>query len=219
MKNIHIRNAWSLVLSLVMILTMLPFGSYAEGATETPEQAVTTTLEYYQSVNNKNLASFWDTLAVYGAKEQLRDGTWLLPVLEPGEDSSASEYAAAILNELAKGGRPESWINALAAQQNGDGSFGDGTNNHIFAMIALDGGNGLYDRLAAIEWLAQQQFDNGGFSWGAGVEPDVDITGMALIALGRYLGTGATDAERDLAEPAVAAALDFLKGKQVSSGG
>ena len=219
MKNIHIRNAWSLVLSLVMILTMLPFGSYAEGATETPEQAVTTTLEYYQSVNNKNLASFWDTLAVYGAKEQLRDGTWLLPVLEPGEDSSASEYAAAILNELAKGGRPESWINALAAQQNGDGSFGDGTNNHIFAMIALDGGNGLYDRLAAIEWLAQQQFDNGGFSWGAGVEPDVDITGMALIALGRYLGTGATDAERDLAEPAVAAALEFLKDKQISSGG
>ena len=219
MKNIHISKAWSSLLSLVMILTMLPFGSYAEGATETPEQAVTTTLEYYQSVNNKNLASFWDTLAVYGAGDDLRDGTWLLPVLEPEGDSSASEYAGAILNELAKGGCPESWISDLADQQNGEGSFAGGTNNHIFAMIALDAGNGSYDRLSALEWLVQQQFDNGGFSWGAGVEPDVDITGMALIALGRYLGTGATDAERDLAEPAVAAALDFLKGKQVSSGG
>ncbi|MDD4171904.1 MAG: DUF4430 domain-containing protein [Syntrophomonas sp.] len=219
MKNIHIRKAWSLVLSLVMILTMLPFGSYAQGATETPEEAVTTTLEYYQSVKNKNLASFWDTLAVYGAGDDLRDGTWLLPVLEPEGDSSASEYAGAILNELAKGGCPESWLSDLADQQNGEGSFAGGTNSHIFAMIALDAGNGSYDRLSALDWLARQQFDNGGFSWGAGVEPDVDITGMALIALGRYLGTGTTDAERDLAEPAVVAALEFLKDKQISSGG
>jgi|GEM_PF-1039474 len=217
-----IKKILCLLITACLIATMAPIQpSFAGSSAETPAEAVAATVEgYYKDARSRALTSFWESLALYGAGESIGDGTWLLPLAEIDGGSGASDLAAAILNELAKGNYPQSWVTALAGgQDETDGGFSAGTNDHIVAMVALDAANADYDRQAALEYLIGKQEASGGFGWSDGIEPDADVTGMALVALGKYLGDGADPDLKAAAEPAAAAAVDFLADLQLDTGG
>ena len=202
-----------------MALGNFPGAALAGSSEETPAEAVSATVAYYESDQNKMLTSFWETLALYGAGETVGDGTWVLPVVEIDGGATVMERSSAILNELAKGNHPDSWIDGLAAEQEADGSFAGGTNAHIFAMIALDAAGAYYDTEAALRYLADRQTAGGGFGWSDGIDPDADMTGMALVAAGRYAENAADDTLEAIADPLVSGAVGFLRGLQISTGG
>ncbi len=100
----------------------------------------------------------------------------------------------------------------------GGGGLGDSgeqvlANAHIWAVIALyAAGSAPSDPEAAKQWLLSRQLEGGGFNWYTGEKrPDVDSTGMALMALAA-LGEGADS-------PAVLKALSYLKSVQGEDGG
>lgn len=195
-----------------LILTAM-FPTFAFGDSSGPAALeVTKTVEYYKSIQNKNLASFWETLALYGAGENIADGSWLLPVSVINEGSAVNDYASAILNELAKGNNPVEWTAALASKQKTDGSFSPAINENIFAIIALDAAKVSYATQSAISFLSALQNTDGGFPGYYG-SSDIDVTGMALMAMGRYK-------DNDLAtKQSVGEAIVYLKKNQISTGG
>lgn len=195
-----------------LILTAM-FPTFAFGDSLGPAALeVTKTVEYYKTIQNKNLTSFWETLALYGAGENIADGSWLLPVSVINEGSAVNDYASAILNELAKGNNPVEWTAALASKQKTDGSFSPAINENIFAIIALDAAKVSYATQSAISFLSALQNTDGGFPGYYG-SSDIDVTGMALMAMGRYK-------DNDLAtKQSVGKAIAYLKKNQISTGG
>lgn len=128
----------------------------------------------------------------------------LLLCMATGERSAARDGLAAAL--------------AGAQQVNGkfadtlDGNGGELVNAHVWAILALRAaGREIPDPKAALEWLLAQQHPDGGFSFAAGFDSDVDMTAMALQA------AAALGADRR--HPAVQAALGFLERNQLPGGG
>lgn len=95
-------------------------------------------------------------------------------------------------------------------------------NAQIFGIIALHcAGEPIPNRDKCLEWLEKQQHTDGGFTWDVKyfddprdyelVESDVDMTAAALMGFA-ILG-------EDESNPVVARALDFLRTRQLDSGG
>ncbi|WP_342514308.1 S-layer homology domain-containing protein [Sporosarcina sp. FSL K6-1522] len=184
------------------------------------------TVRYYQSTTT-NLVSWWEMVALWGAGENLANGSWSLPswqTKDPGlkEDTFDTEHIRYIFGLLAMGKNPsQAWETErnlyaeLAAQQQEDGSIG-GMNKHAWAMLALDAGEklghdtGTWDKSKkqqALKYVLDSQKDDGGFAL-FGTESDTDITGMVLLALGNYRGDSAADA-------AIERAKAYLKLRQL----
>jgi hypothetical protein len=98
----------------------------------------------------------------------------------------------------------------------------DLVNAHIFGIISLHcAGEPIPNRDNCLAWLERQQHKDGGFTWDVKyfddpkdydlVESDVDMTAAALMAFA-ILGEDGTN-------PVVARAIDFLKEKQLETGG
>ena len=215
-KNIT-QKLLAILLCFALLFGNAPQSAFAETTALSVSTEVANTVDYYKNVQNKNITSFWEALALYGAGEKINDGTWLIPNYTITEISKVQSYASAILVELAKGSLPSPWIDKLKSKQDlNDGKFSNALNDHIFAMIALDAANSSYDREKAISFLISNQNTDGGFAWYTGGGSDIDMTGMALIALGKYRSSSDLTLNTSVS---VVKALAFLKTNQVSSGG
>ncbi|CAM3228909.1 DUF4430 domain-containing protein [Filibacter tadaridae] len=190
------------------------------------EEMIEDTVQYYK-MNSTNLSWWWKIVALWGAGENLTDGSWTLPSWQTTDpklkpDSGDTEHIRYIFGLLAMGEDPsKAWETnrnlyaELAAQQKEKGNIG-GINKHVWAMLALDAGEklghdvGTWDaskKQQALKFVLDSQNDDGGFAL-FGTQSDIDITGMVLLALGNYQGESATDA-------AIERAKDYLKARQL----
>lgn len=196
------------------------------GNEEALDKMIENTVQYYKT-NNTSLSSWWKIVALWGAGENLTDGSWTLPTwqtidpkLKP--DAGDTEHIRYIFGLLAMGKDPsKAWETnrnlyaELAAQQKENGSIG-GMNKHVWAMLALDAGEklghnvGTWDKgnkQQALKYVLDLQKNDGGFAL-FGTESDTDITGMVLLALGNYQGDSAVD-------NAIEKAKEYLKHRQL----
>lgn len=134
-----------------------------------------------------------------------------------------TEYSRLILTltSIGKDPRNVAGYNLLIPLADYEKTVYQGVNGAIWALIALDSGN--YDipkntdanfqatREMYINYILENQTAEGGWTL-SGVEPDPDITGMALQALSKY-----QDNER--VKKATGEALDSMSKKQNGSGG
>lgn len=197
------------ILSFVLVFTLFApqVGKAADhSANASLNEMIDKTVEYYKN-RNTTLNSWWEIVALWGAGENLQDGSWKLPswkTVDPGlkPNDSDTTHIRYIYSLLAMGEDPaHAWETdrnlyaELAAQQNMDtGSFAGSTNRHMWAMHALDTGVklgsdvGSWDAAAkkkAVDYLLSKQLKDGGFTFFGSVS-DPDMTGMGLLALGNY---------------------------------
>lgn len=143
-----------------------------------------------------------------------------------------NNYSLLVLTLLTTGGNPydyqgQNLVEKIRAAQLPDGKFADNidgsglgdrgeqvlVNAHIWAVLALHAaGADIPGAQKARQWLIDRQHDGGSFNWNV-VEkkPDVDSTGMALMAL------GALGEKKD--SPVVQKAAAYLKIVQEEDGG
>ncbi|MEW6181739.1 MAG: stalk domain-containing protein [Bacillota bacterium] len=144
------------------------------------------------------------------------------------ESGETNDYATLIFLLLATGGDPRNCrghdlLEEIEDSQQPGGKYPDNVkqggerlvNAHIWAVLALetacaDASPEAEDK--ALQWLVSNQHTDGSFNWDAkSKDPDVDSTGMALMALGA-LGEDANSF-------AVKKAAAYLQNVQKESGG
>lgn len=180
--------------------------------------------------------SLWGYLALAGAGQDI-SGTGALQLcrqrwdagMETGELNDCSLLVLAL---TAAGANPGDYegrdlVEMIRAAQLPDGKFADNidgsglgdsgeqvlVNAHIWAVLALQAaGAEIPDTPRALQWLIARQHADGSFNWNeASSKPDVDSTGMALMAL------GAMGENKDSA--VVRKTVAFLKSSQEEDGG
>ncbi|WP_055106265.1 DUF4430 domain-containing protein [Paenibacillus ihumii] len=236
------KRSLPMVMSFVLLLSLInpQLAKAAGGAGDTRLQGmIESTLDYYEEQyrdpsSTKRIESWWELVALWGAGVDLQDGQWRLPSWEltaPNltPNNYGTEHIRYIFGLLAMGQDPaHAWETdrnlwaELAAQQDPDTGAIGGVNKHIWAMLALNAGVklgadvGPWDQAAekkALEYLLQCQYADGGFGLSpSGSFGDTDMTGMALLALGKYQGQSAVDS-------AIQRAKELLKQRQLDNGG
>lgn len=211
----------SVVVAFCLLVTAITpaFGADPAPRPAPAEAALTKAVDYLAAVPPEN-TSPWVTIALRAAgynqghlgtvDELSPEATTTDAVLQLMQRAAAGEKSAA-RDELAA---------AIAGVQlpNGkfadvlDGRGGELVNAHIWAVLALQAaGREIPMPEAALQWLLAQQHADGGFSFAAGLDSDVDMTAMALSAAAA-LGV-------DRGHPAVGKALSYLETMQAESGG
>ncbi len=182
------------------------------------EESVAQVVYYYQ--NNKTELDHWEeVVALRAAGEDLSKTPWQLPDWEVNslnESTNACSYAGKILGIMASGGNPENindrnLVEELASKQTKDGDFGGALNNTVWSIIALDTAQASYDTSGAVEYLMNQQKNDGGFAL-FGETGDPDMTGLSLVALSQH-----TDKEG--VSQAINMARQYIKDVQLDSSG
>ncbi|WP_165452710.1 S-layer homology domain-containing protein [Paenibacillus thalictri] len=131
-----------------------------------------------------------------------------------------TDYERMALGVKAAGGNPQNiaGIDLIEKIYNNDRMTAQGVNGPIFAVMTLQ--NGRYAVPASakwsldslIKWVVERQNADGSWSLDTGDEPNVDLTGMALIAL-----SGLQD--RPEVKAAANKALAWLSAQQTETGG
>lgn len=236
------KRSLPLWMSFMLLLSLVnPQLAKAAGGTSNTQlnSMIASTVDYYakqysDAGSTKRIESWWELVALWGAGEDLQDGSWRLPSWETtapnlAANNGGTEHIRYIFGLLAMGKDPaHAWETdrnlwaELAAQQNpATGAIG-GVNKHIWAMLAMDAGVklgadvGTWDAAAAkkaLDYLLSCQYADGGFGLTpTGSSGDTDMTGMALLALGKYQGQSAVDS-------AIQRAKELLKQRQLDHGG
>lgn len=177
----------------------------------------------------------WSYVALAGGGHDLA-GTRVMQSCEQQlaglQSGELNDYSMLVLTLVAAGSDPYNYrgqnlVEKIRAAQLPDGKFADSVdgsglgdsgeqvlvNAHVWAVLALHAaGADIPDARKAREWLASQQHADGSFNWNAADQrPDVDSTGMALMALG-VLGEKGDS-------PIVQNAVAYLKSVQEEDGG
>lgn len=225
----------TLVIGAAALMVFAAAGSALPAAGGRPALDQTAGYLLKQEVLPERLLSPWSYVVLGGCGYDLA-GTGVrqscaqqLAGLQSGE---LNNYSILVLTLLAAGGNPYDYqgrnlVEKIRAAQLPDGKFADKVdggglgangeqllaNAHMWAVLALHAaGAGIPDARKAGEWLCNQQHDDGSFNWNlAGRTPDVDSTGMALLALGAL---GKKDSS-----PVVQKAAAYLKSAQEENGG
>lgn len=212
------RIALSLALALCLMMTWLP----AALAAEVPDEGNVLTTEALTKVSNaypkdKPLETWLDVMALASAGVTLKTSGHTLPDLKQENlKKGVSAYASRILTLLALEENPRTYykgldlVPALASLQKTDGSFGY-LNEDFYAILALEqtAPEG-YNRKAALASVLSKQLPDGGYAF-SGDKGDIDMTGMALMAL-------ACD-KSDAAKAAVDKAVTFIQSVMTENGG
>ncbi|MFC3789233.1 immunoglobulin-like domain-containing protein [Paenibacillus sp. GCM10012307] len=180
---------------------------------------------YYDVVKNKVLGSFWDYGAVLGGWGSL-EGYKVSDYTGNLTASTPTEYAGLILGLLSTGNNPyqtpsgQNLVDTFVSRMQGSGgSFSSIENQQIWAIIALNAANAEqiynganpvrpYDKKGAVKKLIGMQTVSGSIG-------DLDLTGMALIALSG--SRDISDADVDV-NAAIAKAVAYLKANQLQTG-
>jgi len=195
-----------------------PGNAYASETT-TLEEAMGEIVSYY--LNNKTSLDSWEeVIGLTNSGIDLSNDPWQLPDWDveslDTESSSGVNYSSTILGMASVGQDPtdingRNLVSELASMQSDSGSFSGSINNTIWSIIALDTTGGNYEVAEAVNYLATQQTDDGGFAL-SGDSADPDITGVALLALATH-----TDVEG--ATEVIDQAKESLRSMQLDSGG
>ncbi|WP_110930792.1 DUF4430 domain-containing protein [Paenibacillus bouchesdurhonensis] len=236
------KRSLPVLMSFVLLLSLVnpQLAKAAGGAGDVRLQGmIKGTLDYYakkyrDAGTTNKIESWWELVALWGAGVDLQDGHWRLPSWEKTAPNLAptnygTDHIRYIFGLLAMGQDPAHawetdrnlWAELAAQQDPVTGAIG-GVNKHMWAMLALDAGVklgadvGQWDEDAeqkALEYLFECQYPDGGFGLSpTGTFGDTDITGMALLALGKYQGQSAVDS-------AIQRAKELLKQRQLDNGG
>lgn len=218
MNKVYSYKRISAILLIMIFLTVIaPVDLYGADYTGVLDDVV----DYYKS-DKSGLDSWWELVALYGAGQDLNDGSWTLPQWGsedlPAATANPADYSGFILGLMAMDENPQNALGGrnlteeLADKQKVDGTFGSSAiNMHIWSMVALDAAEEVYDRDNAVEWLLNNQKTDGGFAL-SGINGDPDMTGMALIALSPYKN------QADVSS-AVYQAVEYLDKTRCESGG
>lgn len=221
-------------LIMVLSLLVLPIRALALPA-DSVRPAMDRATEYLQSLekNRDKPLTPWSYLALAASGHNLagaRAGESCGQQLAAAQ--STSDYCLLVFTLLAAGENPSHYrgqnlVQKIQSAQLSDGKFADNPdrsgqgdngaqallNSHVWAVLALhSAGAEVPDEAGAKQWIIAQQHADGSFNWlVAEKTPDVDSTGMALMALGS-LGEGKDS-------PAVQRAQAYLKSVQEVDGG
>lgn len=203
-----VKKLLSLVLA-VAFLCVVPFSAFAADQSSLDvqpniEKTANSLLKLEKQKEDKVLSP-WGYIALAAADRSL-EGTQARRACELIKDDNAfksgevNKYCLQVLALLSAGLDPynyqgEDLIAALQQAQLPDGQFADfisGTgedlvNAHMWSLIALTAaGEPVPNSEQALQWLVDQQHEDGSFYWYAKDREvsDVDSTGMALQALG-----------------------------------
>lgn len=227
------------VFAMVIVIAALVFASSAAPALPAGEvkPAMNKAAAYLlaQDKSSERPLSLWSYLALAGAGQDISATRALQSCQRQYTDMQSGElndYSLLVLGLVAAGGDPYDYqgrnlVQMIRAAQLPDGKFADNidgsglgdngeqvlVNAHIWALLALQAaGAEIPGAQKARQWLIDQQRADGSFNWNAlGTKPDVDSTGMALMAL------GAMGEKKD--SPVVQKAVTFLRSAQEDDGG
>jgi len=137
-----------------------------------------------------------------------------------GSLRNVTDYERLAIGVQAAGGDPQdvAGYDLLQAVFNNERMTVQGTNGPIFALVAAHTSSyaipadSVWTEAKLLEWLLAQQNSDGGWPLAPGDGSNVDLTGMALVALAPYQ-------ERSGVERAVERALGWLSGQQQADGG
>ncbi|WP_347488850.1 S-layer homology domain-containing protein [Desulfoscipio sp. XC116] len=206
------------IMTTILLMMFCLLGTAAAPASaETVSDALDALVEYYEV--NKPQPDYWEEivgLGRAGAIDRFDLSAW-----QADPDGSALNYASTILALGAAGQDPQNYIDRdgnninlveqLAAKQKSNGSFGDSINNTAYAILALDRAGGSYRVSDALNYLVNQQKNDGGFSI-SGSSGDPDTTGLTMMALAEHTVNASVYGS-------VYGALDYLRAVQLDSGG
>lgn len=129
----------------------------------------------------------WGILALYAGGEDVKGLS-----LEKIESVVTTDYEAYVIGALAQGKDVSKEIEIIKNSQLSNGKFADfidGTgedliNAHIWGIISLySAGEEDFNKAMALEWLKENQNEDGGFSiYTGGLHSDLDMTAMAIVA-------------------------------------
>ncbi|MCT4620807.1 MAG: terpene cyclase/mutase family protein [Marinisporobacter sp.] len=167
------RRITTLTIGIIMLFTSFSFAL-----------DVNTTGKYLE----KKELDEWGILALYSCGTDVKDKT-----LEKVDESQVTtDYEAYMMGAIPKGEDVSDYAQKIIKAQGENGKFADyidGTgedliNGHIWGIISLYAANKEnYDKEKALEWLKENQNEDGGFSVFTGMDySDVDLTAMGLIA-------------------------------------
>lgn len=222
---------------LIIGILLFPYATVLATPNSNMQSPMNRTAEYLlvQEKNQAELLSPWGyiALAVSGKSlEQskvLKSGQMQLAGLKYGETNN---YSILVLMLLATGSNPydyqgENLVQKIQSSQLPEGKFADNIDRsgqgekgeqvlasaHMWAVLALKAaGADITDPKAAKQWIIAQQHSDGSFNWNIqDKKPDVDSTGMALMALG---AEGEKSDSRSVMD-----AVNYLKQAQENNGG
>ncbi|MFZ5595835.1 MAG: stalk domain-containing protein [Bacillota bacterium] len=224
------------IISLIMVLSLLVLPVRAPAlSADSVRPAMDRAAQYLLSVEKSRdkPLSPWSYTALAAAGQNLagtRAGESCGQQLAAAR--STSDYCLLVFTLLAAGEDPGHYrgrniVREIQSAQLPDGKFADNIdrsgqgdngaqvllNSHVWAVLALRAaGAEIPEESKARQWLIAQQHADGSFNWlVAEKAPDVDSTGMALMALGA-LGEGKDS-------PVVQRAYGYLKSVQEGDGG
>ena len=145
----------------------------------------------------------WAVLGLRSAGAGAPGALQYLQGAEPGLQTAA-DVALVALAEEALGAHPDALLARLRAAERTDGRIGESLNGTYWAVLALGAAPP-----ATLRTILAHQSRSGGFSWGAGVQPDSNDTAAALEAL-RVAGVHGAPVSR---------AVAFLRSFQRPDGG
>jgi hypothetical protein len=224
-----------LLISLIVPALLITPVMAAEYPLTTSDDEIINALDYLRSQQDSDgkIDSFgnsaWVVMAIKAAGEDPHD--WkvgsnpsIVDYLETnaGSAASANAYSKIIMAAVAAGEDPTDFggvdfVFLLQAQHNNNQIGNDSLlNDDFWGVLALVSAGEdpatstiIQDSVAFI--LANQNQDDGGWSWGAGAESDVDDTAAAIMAL---IAAGQSAASTPIAD-----GLAYIKGTQMENGG
>ncbi len=220
------KKIFSMLLCLVLVVSVVPGGFCADGVliSAAPDDGVSgaigKVIQWYKGYEAP--FSAWDVIVLesVGNVDQRSNNDYLKKWVEVANEISSAEQNyklyMPLLPLLAAGQNPDYYVAAegediislLGNSQGENGSFGDYIGDSFFAIVALEKSRpSAYNTENAKKYLLSQQCPDGGYNYYSGAaEGDVDMTGMALLALACYRGD-------ERVEAAIDKAVAFLYGK------
>ncbi|MBP1932542.1 S-layer homology domain-containing protein [Ammoniphilus resinae] len=133
---------------------------------------------------------------------------------------NVTDYERMVLGVVAAGGDPRNiaGYDLIEKIYNNERMTLQGTNGVMFALIALNSGNydipadAKWSKERLLNWLLEQQNEDGSFALVVGDPGIVDLTGMALGALEPYQG-------QERVQKAISKAVAWLSAHQTDQGG
>ncbi|WP_339252240.1 DUF4430 domain-containing protein [Sporosarcina sp. FSL W8-0480] len=211
--------------------------SYAPGPVvipETPKKEDTVTRKSIEEAvkwinKNRDFTIYddfndWDVLALARSNNNVSESyyTSLIDYVKEnkGEFRKVTDYERIALAVTAIGKDPKNiaGYNFIEKIYSNARMTSQGVNGVVFALLALDAkkyeipADALWTREKLLNWLLEQQKEDGGFPLASGASSDIDITAMALQALANYQ-------DKKEVKLATDKALNWLSRQQQATGG
>ncbi|MDD4802133.1 MAG: stalk domain-containing protein [Syntrophomonas sp.] len=221
---------------LLIFILLCPYGTAQASPDSSLQSPLNTAVNYIMKQEESQLQplSPWGYIGLAVAGKSLHNtnvSTSAQIQFSSLKSGETNNYSVLVLTLLAMGNNPydyqgQNLVQKIQASQLADGKFADNidgsglgengeqvlANTHMWAVLALKAAGAYIPYAeAAKQWLVEQQHSDGSFNWNMqDNSPDVDSTGIALMALGAMGESGIQE---------VSQAVSYLKSVQDDKGG